>query len=137
VLVAVHLPSEAGGEAEVPEDVVSAYEDGIMEPFFNACHIVCNSRDNGEGAPADNAPERNGIDYCVSVDLRFSFSGTGMGVLDSSYTLYRLSTGKAVISGGASSVDFQEPDTAGENTVYRMLGQAAAAEVLEAMKDRS
>lgn len=133
VFIALHLPVDEEDESLIPDEVTSAFEDGIMEPFFDAWHIVCNSRDAGTTVMGTPELKANGIDYYISVDLFYTPPGDGLGILETKYTLKSVLSGSTLFSGSCSSEDYGVPDETSGMDVYTLQGRAAAAEALASM----
>ena len=134
VCIALHLPAEASAEVVIPGNIISAFEGGIMEPFFDAYHIVFNVRDTGDFSLEDSELERNGVDYVISVDLSFALPEEGHGVLIARYTLTRLESTRTIVTGGCSSEEYEHPGGPDSEDLYELQGRAAAEEMLNMIK---
>jgi len=131
VFIGVHLPADS--EEEFPEEVISAFEDGVMEPFFDSYHIVCNSRDSSGSRWETAKLKENGIDFYVSVDLLYTALPSGGGVLDAGFSMERVTSDRTLYSGRTVSEEFEESGGGGGMAVYTLQGRAVASELLSAM----
>lgn len=134
VFITLSIPTGDDGTAEVPEEVIATFEDGIMEPFFDAYHIVCNARDTTESPVSPADLQGNGIDVYLSVDLAFTPAEVGFGLLDSRCRAEYFSSGTLLVSCDYSSRTFEDPEKNGDGP-YKLQGAATAEAVLDAMND--
>jgi hypothetical protein len=132
----VSVGDSGKGDEKIRGYYMSALEDGIMEEFFLAGHIVFNNGTSFSGtAPRKirdiSSAKEGGASRLLLIDIHFQWSG-GTGPVPEKvvYSFMSVSDQKSLTEGSFSASDLKRPPTMPMEEFCARLGKETARRVL-------
>ncbi|MBN2051852.1 MAG: hypothetical protein JW760_15475, partial [Spirochaetales bacterium] len=126
VYIEVSIPGEE--ELPIPPEVLGAFEDGIMDPFFQDWHIVCNGRKVKDIEKRVTEAVR-GMDFYIYIDTLYASNQRRFGDFSIAYILKASDGEKVLLRGEHSSREFEDPNSPDPLEIYRLQGHSSAMEI--------
>jgi hypothetical protein len=129
-------------EREAVAELQSAVEDGVMETFFDAGHIVFNAGivtdNNSLDVPSERLSLRmaksGGALYLLEIDLEYLEMEETVAVRDAEYRFYNVLSGAELSSGSLSPEDVTPESGTPQATICSSMGAAIAGGAISRLK---